>query len=126
MMDPLPPSHEWAQDLTFEEFQQTWLPLPETDLELRTGGESGLKSVQGVFGMIGDFFVFFPKLFTTWWFQISFSFTPIPGKIIQFDEDMFQMGGKQPPTSFFLLVFRVVFNACLLFKIQLVLCALFF
>ena len=34
-----------------------------------------------------------------WWFQRLFIFTPILGKMIQFDEHMFQMGGKKPPTS---------------------------
>ena len=31
---------------------------------------------------------------TRWWFQIFFIFTPIPAKVIQFDEHIFQMGGS--------------------------------
>ena len=29
---------------------------------------------------------------TSWWFQIFFIFTPIPGEMIQFDEHIFQVG----------------------------------
>ena len=46
-----------------------------------------------------------PKQEVIWWFQMFFLFTPILGAMIQFDEDMFQMGGSTTPRRLFLHVF---------------------
>ena len=35
-----------------------------------------------------------------WWFPTYFHFHPLPGVMIQFDEQIFQMGGKKPLTIF--------------------------
>ena len=39
-------------------------------------------------------------LYKAYMFQICFIFTPKIGEMIQFDEHIFQMGGKKTPTSY--------------------------
>ena len=45
-----------------------------------------------VWKLISIFGLSVAKKVTSWWFQICFIFTPIPGEMIQFDEHIFQMG----------------------------------
>ena len=51
---------------------------------------------------------------TRWWFQRFFIFTPKIGEDFQFDEHIFQMGGKKPPTreisKAIPFLFRIVFS----------------
>ena len=47
------------------------------------------------FVYIFNIYLLFVLNISSWWFHIFFMFTPIPGEMIQFDNHIFQMGGKK-------------------------------